>query len=92
MSASAGAQYDPTLLQLFVNRLGAYPPGTVLRLPDRRLGVSISGARGPGTFARPMCRVVLEAHGRPPARPETVDLATVEGAVTEMRGVARGRV
>jgi len=92
MGASAGAQYDPTLLQLFVNRLGAYPPGTVLRLPDRRLGVSISGARGPGTFARPMCRVALEAHGRPPARPETVDLATVEGAVTEMRGVARGRV
>jgi hypothetical protein len=30
----SGTRYDPVLLQLLVNALGAYPPGTLLRLEE----------------------------------------------------------
>ena len=84
MAAAAGAAYDATLMKLFVNRLGAFPPGTALRLADGRTVVSTSGARSPETFERPMCRVVLEADGQPPPRLYALDLAVEGRAVKEV--------
>ena len=47
----AGTRYDAVLLQLLVNALGAYPPGTLLKLEDGRVVRSAAPARGPETFA-----------------------------------------
>ncbi|MSP55091.1 MAG: HD domain-containing protein [Myxococcales bacterium] len=92
MSGAAGTLYDPGLLQLLINRIGKYPPGTLLRLRDGRTVVSVSGSRGQASFARPLCRVVITADGTPvlPGSPEQVevDLALGGGVieVIEPRG------
>ena len=69
----AGTRYDAVLLQLLVNALGAYPPGTLLRLEDGRVVRSVTPARGPETFAQPLARCLRladgsEAPGRTPPR------------------------
>ena len=87
MSGAAGKLYDPGLLQLLINRIGKYPPGTLLRLRDGRTVVSVSGSRGQPTFARPLCRVVRTADGRP-VRPGGVEQVEVDlalgGAILEV--------
>jgi hypothetical protein len=82
---SAGPGYDPVLVQLFVNRMGKYPPGSVLRLGDGTLVVSLSGVRTPETFATPRCKVVRMADGEPPPQELWVDLAK-GGRVEEVLG------
>jgi HD-GYP domain-containing protein (c-di-GMP phosphodiesterase class II) len=83
MDGASGTLYDPWILQAFVNRIGRYPPGTLLRLADGRWVVSISGVRSPDTFARPSCRVVRDAEGGMVADGELIDLA-LEGEVAEV--------
>lgn len=83
MDGATGDRYDPVLFQLFVNRIGKYPPGTLLRLRDGRWVVSVSGARSPETFAKPMCRLVRHADGAPVADGPAVDLA-LEGEVARV--------
>ena len=75
MAAHTGEAYDPDLFQVFVNKMGLFPPGSILRLASGRVVVSISGARSRKTFSRPLCRVVREVDGTTPSEPITVDLA-----------------
>ena len=42
MLKAAGTFYDPVLLQLLINSLGAYPPGTLLQLEDGRIVRSVA--------------------------------------------------
>jgi hypothetical protein len=65
MLGAAGPRYDPVLLQLLVNALGAYPPGTFLRLEDGSVVRVAALARGPETFARPLARRLRLADGSP---------------------------
>jgi HD-GYP domain-containing protein (c-di-GMP phosphodiesterase class II) len=85
MAAAAGDGYDPVLLQLFINAVGAYPPGSVLRIADGTLVVPISGVRSPETFALPRCKVVRMADGTEPDQDLWVDLAK-GGRVVEVLG------
>ncbi|MDP2317355.1 MAG: HD domain-containing protein [Pseudomonadota bacterium] len=85
MDGASGVLYDRTVLQAFINRVGRYPPGTLLRLEDGRWVVSVSGARSPQSFARPLCRVLRDADGGMVADGEMVDLA-MEGEVAEVLG------
>jgi hypothetical protein len=72
----AGSRYDAAILQLLVNALGAYPPGTLLQLADGRIVRSAVPARGPDTFAAPLSRCVRLADGSPaPAELPIVDTA-----------------
>jgi HD-GYP domain-containing protein (c-di-GMP phosphodiesterase class II) len=75
MADATGSQYDPLLFQIFVNRVGRFPPGTLVELDDGRIGVVISGVRLPRWFSKPLVRVVRDAQGVPLAVPETIDLA-----------------
>jgi len=75
MLKGAGTRYDAALLQLLVNALGAYPPGTLLRLEDGRIVRSATPARGPETFAHPLARCLRLADGSPaPPDSPLVDL------------------
>jgi hypothetical protein len=76
MHAARGTLYDPHLLQLFINRVGAYPPGCMIALVDGRWVVVISGVRSPGTFDRPLCLLVRTVDGRKPPIDLEIDLAT----------------
>ncbi len=85
MYAARGTHYDPVLMQLFVNRLGCFPPGSILELKDGRWVLVISGVRRPRWFAQPLTQVVRLADGTFPDEPAELDLA-VEG---EVRRVVR---
>lgn len=78
MWAARGRVFDPDLLQLFVNKVGPYPPGSLLELTDGRWVVVISGVRSEATFDRPLCIVVRTADGRTPPIDVHVDLAEEE--------------
>jgi hypothetical protein len=65
MSAAAGTQYDPHLIQIFINRMGKYPPGTILEVEvELSTGkyifvmVSSSLCEGKDEFDKPLCRVL----------------------------------
>ena len=62
--SGAGTRYDPVLLQVFVNVMGQWPPGTLLELADGRIARSISTARSLATWATPEVRIEVEANGR----------------------------
>ncbi len=64
MQRWAGARYDPVLLQAFLNALGAYPPGTLLRLEDGSVARSVSVPADFAHFATPLVRAVRTADGR----------------------------
>lgn len=63
--AGADTLYDPVILQIFVNRLGAWPPGTLLQLEDLRIVRSVSFARSRESWHRPLCRVEVLPDGAP---------------------------
>jgi hypothetical protein len=85
MAAQADAAYDPVLLQLFINLVGAYPPGSVLRLDNGTTVMSTSCVRSPETFEAPRCVVVRTPDGREPAELRWLDLAQ-GGRVVEVVG------
>jgi response regulator RpfG family c-di-GMP phosphodiesterase len=75
MLKAAGTLYDPVLLQLLINTLGAYPPGTFLQLEDGRIVRSMAPGPGPEGFTTPIARCVRLADGSsPPPGPPPVDL------------------
>lgn len=83
MDGASGTLYDSTIFQAFVNRIGRYPPGTLLRLTDGRWVMSVSGVRSAVTFAKPSCRVVRDAAGASVVDGELVELG-LEAEVAEV--------
>ncbi len=76
MLAGSGTRYDPALLQLFVNALGRFPPGTLIELDDGRVVVALGLPRSPETFERPLARVLRMPGGiAAPANLPLIDLA-----------------
>ena len=83
MGSLSGTAYDPVLLQLFINTLGAYPPGTLLELKGGFVVVSRGLARSPQTFDKPIAHLVQMPDGSAPPRPMQIDLAK-KGAVVRV--------
>lgn len=75
MAAASGTLYDPLLMQAFVNRMGTYPPGSILELDDRSWVMSLSAVRAPALFDRPLTRLVRTPRGERPSVDEDIDLA-----------------
>ncbi|MFT5681444.1 MAG: hypothetical protein ACI8RZ_002350 [Myxococcota bacterium] len=75
MASLKGEAYDPVLLQVFINTLGAYPPGTLLELQGGYIVVSRGLTRSPETFARPIARLLRMPDGKEPPRLMRIDLA-----------------
>lgn len=85
--SGAGTRYDPVLVKVFVNVMGAWPPGTLLQLEDGRLVRSVSTARSIETWATPLARIEVNADGTPASGLPRIDLA-LEGRV--VRAVPQG--
>jgi HD domain len=61
LTQGRGTRFHPTLVKLFVEVIGVYPPGTVLALSGREAGV-VCKAPGPGSpLDRPKVRLVVGA-------------------------------
>lgn len=85
MAAATGAAYDPLLLQLLINRLGRFPPGTRLKLVDGRVVRVIDLARSPDTWDKPLCVVERYGDNTAPTSREIVDLARTGKVVSLIR-------
>jgi len=85
MAAAKGTRYDPTLMQVFVNKMGKYPPGTILEVEVKLstgkytfVMMSSSLCRNQETFEQPLCNVLRLHDGTlcpPPHDKRIVDLA-----------------
>ena len=60
MLKKSGKDFDPILLKVFVNMLGVYPVGTLLKLDTGELGIVVDCQKN-GDLTRP--RVVLLVRG-----------------------------
>ena len=74
MAAQSGKAYDPLLMQIFVNAMGRFPPGAILRLADGHVVISASAVRSPETFGAPLGRVLQRPDGSVPEAIEYLDL------------------
>lgn len=81
MLKDAGA-YHPQMLAALINTLGLYPPGSEVRLNDRRMAVVVS--RG-STLEHPHLRVIRDPSGAPVANGDqpAFDLNLVPGLEIE---------
>jgi hypothetical protein len=79
----SGTRYDAALLQILINALGAYPPGTLLQLADGRVVRSVTPTRSADSFAAPLARIVRGTGAAP---------APAEGPPVDLRGAGPLRV
>ena len=71
MYAGSGTRYDPNIMQAFVNKMGKYPPGTLLEVEVNMKGramsfimIASSLVRSPETFDKPICKLIKLHDGR----------------------------
>ena len=70
--AGSGTRFDPVIVRAFVQVMGRYPFGTLVRLNTREVGIVISSGRPGEGFKRPVVRLIV---GRDNERlDEAVDL------------------
>jgi len=75
MWAARSTLYDPQLLQLFVNSVGRYPPGSLLEMSGGSWVTVISGSRTPDSWDKPLTLMVRTRDGRAPDFDLKFDLA-----------------
>jgi hypothetical protein len=85
MWAARGVEYDPELLAVFAQVMGAYPRGSLIELSDGRWGVVTSGGRDAERFVWPVVRIVREADGRDAAGRQEEDLFLRRGDLKPKR-------
>jgi len=83
MISEAGQRFDSVLLKIFVNTLGLYPVGTLVRLTTGELAVVVYGG-GEGERATRPVVALLGPDGRPA---KTVDLTATDAAGSHLRSV-----
>ena len=71
--ASWKGQFDETLLAAFVQSLGIYPTGSVVKLQSGRLAVVVE--QNPGQLVAPVVKVFFSGTSQMRIRPERIDLA-----------------
>jgi len=71
MYTGSGTRYDPSIMQAFVNKMGKYPPGTLLEVEVNMKGknirfimISSSLVRSQETFDKPICKLIKLHDGR----------------------------
>jgi len=73
MLADSGTHFDPVLLKIFVNMLGVYPIGTVLRLDNGEMGLAVKSSNEADP-ARPMVQLLRPGSGHKYAKGDLIDL------------------
>ena len=70
MAAGAGTRYDPILIQIFINQMGLYPPGTILEVevelpsgPYVFTLLAFSLCESEEQFSTPKCRLLALPDG-----------------------------
>ena len=72
---NAGTKFDPLLVKAFVNTVGIYPVGSLLRMTDGSLAVVTAVPANPAKFEFPTVRLAADAQGRRLEKGPEIDLA-----------------
>lgn len=64
MSSGCPKLFDPALMQALINRVGHYPPGTIVMLNDDTVAISLGHKADTQTFDRPSLILVRDRRGR----------------------------
>ncbi len=78
MFSKTGSVYDPLLMKVFVNCMGVYPVGTIVRFDSGEWGVVVGGHPSPERRAHPLVKVIRDSDGRE-LDGDTVDLGDPDG-------------
>ncbi len=70
--AGSGTRFDPIVVRAFVQVMGRYPFGTLVRLNTRETGIVVGSGRPGDGFKRPVIRLIVGSDNE--RRDETVDL------------------
>ena len=73
MLEGAGNDFDPILIKIFINMLGVYPVGTLLKLDNGELALIVSSSREKGQ-TRPFAVIMEEGPDGSYQNGETIDL------------------
>jgi len=74
MLSGSGSDFDPVLLKVFINMLGVYPVGTLLKLDTGELALVISSSKKEGKM-RPLASIMEKGTDGNYHQRETVDLS-----------------
>ncbi|MBI2080209.1 MAG: HD-GYP domain-containing protein [candidate division NC10 bacterium] len=83
MKEMAGTVFDPAVLEKFIEMLGIYPAGTVVRLDTGELALVLRP--NPEDSARPLVRIVRDAAGNDIREKREADLAEKDPATRAYR-------
>ncbi|MGH7726041.1 MAG: HD-GYP domain-containing protein [Candidatus Eiseniibacteriota bacterium] len=84
MTTKIPERFDATLLKVFIQTVGIYPPGTLVRLSSGELALSIYPNAEDVTA--PVVKVLREASGMPTIEERRIDLANQEGVSRGQNG------
>lgn len=76
MTNFSGRHFDPTILKAFVNMLGLYPVGTMIRLSSNEIGVVTK--LNNDSPDKPAIKVLFDGSGAAKAEPIEIDMAAPE--------------
>lgn len=60
----SGTKFDPILVKAFINTVGLYPVGTVVRLQSKEIAIVTHPNADPAKLAQPRIRVISTADGK----------------------------
>jgi HD-GYP domain-containing protein (c-di-GMP phosphodiesterase class II) len=84
MLADSGKKFDPLLLKIFINTMGLYPIGTLVRLTTGELAVVIYSGGDPERTTHPVV-ALLDSEGKPG---QSVDLTEKDTSGKYLREIA----
>lgn len=77
MLKQSGTEFDPLILKVFVNMMGAYPGGTLVYLDSSEFAIVFEAPADPSLFERPKVKLITDEKGNK-INGEIVDLAEVD--------------
>ncbi len=85
MKSMANRLLDPELLKTFVNMLGLYPVGTLVRLNTNEIGVIVKV--NPLDNTKPVVKVIFDRSGKRLKKPQLLDLSLARSGVAIVASV-----
>jgi hypothetical protein len=87
MQSRAGTLFDPLLLKVFVNAVGIYPVGSLVRLTSGEYAIVAEGPADPTFLDQPKVRIVRTGEGTLEPS-EIIDLAEQSDDEATARGIS----
>lgn len=72
---NGGTKFDPILVKAFINTVGMYPVGSLLRMTNGSLAVVTAENKDPSKLDRPFVRIAVDSQGNRLEQGPEIDLA-----------------